>query len=46
MAMEEICFPNNLRQIRMDANLKMTKVAEEMGLSLSAMSKFEKGYRR
>ncbi len=46
MAMEEICFPNNLRKIRTDSGIKMTKVAEGMGLSLSAMSKFEKGYRR
>lgn len=46
MAMEEICFPNNIRKIRMAKGIKMTPVAKHTGLSLSAMSKIEKGYRR
>ncbi|MCL2629303.1 MAG: transcriptional regulator [Alphaproteobacteria bacterium] len=46
MAFEEICFANNLRKIRMERGIKMTEVARKTGLSLSAMSKIEKGYRR
>jgi transcriptional regulator with XRE-family HTH domain len=46
MAFEEICFPNNLRRIRMERGVKMTEIARRTGLSLSAMSKIEKGYRR
>ena len=46
MAQEEIIFPNNIRNIRLNAGLKMTAVAKKAGLSLSAMSKVEKGVRR
>ncbi|MCL2369067.1 MAG: XRE family transcriptional regulator [Alphaproteobacteria bacterium] len=46
MAQEEIIFPNNIRTIRLNAGMKMTAVAKKSGLSLSAMSKVEKGVRR
>lgn len=46
MAMEEIMFPNNIRNIRLSRGMRMTKLAKEAGLSLSAMSKIEKGVRR
>lgn len=46
MAFEEICFANNLRKIRLERGIKMTEIARRTGLSLSAMSKIEKGYRR
>ena len=46
MAWEEIVFPNNIRNIRMSRGMRMTRVAREAGLSLSAMSKIEKGVRR
>ena len=46
MAWEEIIFPNNIRNIRMSKGLRMTAVAKKSGLSLSAMSKVEKGVRR
>jgi transcriptional regulator with XRE-family HTH domain len=46
MAWEEICFPNNIRNIRLSRGMRMTAVAKESGLSLSAMSKVEKGVRR
>ncbi len=46
MAWEEICFPNNLRNIRLSRGMRMTEVAKKSGLSLSAMSKVEKGVRR
>lgn len=46
MAFEEICFPNNLRKIRLERGIRMTEIAKKTGLSLSAMSKIEKGYRR
>jgi transcriptional regulator with XRE-family HTH domain len=46
MAWEEICFPNNIRNIRLSRGMRMTAVAKKAGLSLSAMSKVEKGVRR
>ena len=46
MAYEEIIFPNNIRTIRLSRNIRMTKLAKDAGLSLSAMSKIEKGVRR
>ena len=46
MAWELIIFPNNIRNIRLSRGMRMTKLAKEAGLSLSAMSKIEKGVRR
>ena len=46
MAQEEIIFPNNIRNIRLAAGMKMTELARQTGLSLSAVSKIEKGVRR
>ena len=46
MAWEEIIFPNNIRDIRLSRGMRMTAVAKKSGLSLSAMSKVEKGVRR
>lgn len=46
MAQEEIIFPNNIRNIRLAAGMKMTELARRAGLSLSAVSKIEKGVRR
>ena len=46
MAQEEIIFPNNIRNIRLSAGMKMTELARRTGLSLSAVSKIEKGVRR
>ncbi|MCL2538492.1 MAG: helix-turn-helix domain-containing protein [Alphaproteobacteria bacterium] len=46
MAWEEVIFPNNIRNIRLSRGMKMTAVARQAGLSLSAMSKVEKGVRR
>ncbi|MDR1071397.1 MAG: helix-turn-helix domain-containing protein [Rickettsiales bacterium] len=46
MAYEEIIFPNNIRTIRLSRGVRMTKLAKDAGLSLSAMSKIEKGVRR
>jgi transcriptional regulator with XRE-family HTH domain len=46
MAQEEIIFPNNIRNIRLAAGMKMTELARQTGLSLSAVSKIEKGLRR
>jgi len=46
VAYEEIIFPNNIRSIRLTRNVRMTKLARDAGLSLSAMSKIEKGVRR
>jgi transcriptional regulator with XRE-family HTH domain len=46
MAYEEIIFPNNIRSIRLGRGIRMTKLAKDAGLSLSAMSKIEKGVRR
>lgn len=46
MAQEEIIFPNNIRNIRAAKGLKMTELAKRANLSLSAVSKIEKGVRR
>lgn len=46
MAQEEIIFPNNIRNIRLAAGMKMTELARRANLSLSAVSKIEKGVRR
>ena len=46
MAQEEIIFPNNIRVIRLKNGMKMTELARRTGLSLSAVSKIEKGVRR
>ena len=46
MAYEEIIFPNNIRTIRLARGVRMTKLAKDANLSLSAMSKIEKGVRR
>ena len=46
MALEEIIFPNNIRNIRLANGMKMTELARQANLSLSAVSKIEKGVRR
>lgn len=46
MAQEEIIFPNNIRNIRSAKGMKMTELAKRANLSLSAVSKIEKGVRR
>jgi len=46
MAQEEIIFPNNIRNIRIAKGMKMTELAKRANLSLSAVSKIEKGVRR
>lgn len=46
MALEEIIFPSNIRNIRLAKGMKMTELARRSGLSLSAVSKIEKGVRR
>ena len=46
MAQEEIIFPNNIRNIRLSRGMKMTELSRRAGLSLSAVSKIEKGVRR
>ena len=46
MAQEEIIFPNNIRNIRAAKGMKMTDLAKRANLSLSAVSKIEKGVRR
>ncbi len=46
MAQEEIIFPNNIRNIRLANGMKMTDLARQANLSLSAVSKIEKGVRR
>lgn len=46
MAQEEIIFPNNIRSIRTAKGMKMTELARRSNLSLSAVSKIEKGVRR
>ncbi len=46
MAQEEIIFPNNIRDIRAAKGMKMTELAKRANLSLSAVSKIEKGVRR
>jgi len=44
--MEEIIFPNKIRMIRRLRGLSMQELAKFLGISLSAVSKIEKGYRR
>ena len=44
--MEEIVFPNQLRMLRRVRGKRMIEIAELLGLTISAMSKIEKGYRR
>ncbi len=44
--MEEIVFPNQLRMLRRVRGRRMNEIAELLGLSISALSKIEKGYRR
>ena len=46
MAQEEIIFPNNIRNLRAAKGMKMTDLARRANLSLSAVSKIEKGVRR
>ncbi len=46
MAQEEIIFPNNIRKIRFSIGMKMTELTRRTNLSLSAVSKIEKGVRR
>ena len=44
--MEEIIFPNQIRMIRRTRGKTMKELAGVLGVSLSAISKIEKGYRR
>lgn len=44
--MEEIIFPNQIRMFRRVRGKTMKSLADVLGLSLSAISKIEKGYRR
>ena len=44
--MEEIVFPNQLRMLRRVRGKRMIEVADVLGVTISAMSKIEKGYRR
>ena len=44
--MEEIIFPNKIRILRKMAGKSMQDLADELGISLSAVSKIEKGYRK
>ena len=44
--MEEIIFPNQIRTFRRLKGIGMQQLADFMGVSLSAVSKIEKGYRR
>ncbi len=44
--MEEIIFPNQIRMMRRVAGKSMQEVADLLDLSISAISKIEKGYRR
>ena len=44
--MEEIIFPNHIRMHRRIRGLPMQELADHLGVSLSAISKIEKGYRR
>ena len=44
--MEEIVFPNQIRMIRRTRGCTMKDIAAVLGVSLSAISKIEKGYRR
>ena len=44
--MEEIVFPNQIRMHRRLRGIPMQQLADYLGVSLSAVSKIEKGYRR
>lgn len=44
--MEEIVFPNQLRMLRRVRGCRMIELADLLGLTISALSKIEKGYRR
>lgn len=44
--MEEIVFPNQIRINRKMRGVAMQDLADRLGISLSAISKIEKGYRR
>ena len=44
--MEEIIFPNQIRMYRRLCGRSMQELADQLGVSLSAISKIEKGYRR
>lgn len=44
--MEEIVFPNQIRMMRRVAGKSMQDIADLLHLSISAISKIEKGYRR
>lgn len=44
--MEEIVFPNQIRMHRRIHGMSMQELADHLGVSLSAVSKIEKGYRR
>ena len=44
--MEEIVFPNQIRMMRRVAGKSMQDIADLLNLSISAISKIEKGYRR
>ena len=44
--MEEIIFPNQIRVHRRLRGMPMQELADRLGVSLSAVSKIEKGYRR
>lgn len=44
--MEEIIFPNQIRMFRRMRGRSMQELADFLGVSLSAISKIEKGYRR
>ncbi len=44
--MEEIIFPNQIRMIRRTRGKTMKEIASVLNISLSAVSKIEKGYRR
>ncbi len=44
--MEEIIFPNQIRMYRRLSGKTMQELADHLGVSLSAISKIEKGYRR
>ncbi|GHU00723.1 hypothetical protein FACS1894186_1920 [Alphaproteobacteria bacterium] len=43
---EEVIFPNQVRTFRRLRGVTMQALADELGVSLSAVSKIEKGYRR
>lgn len=44
--MEEIIFPNQIRMFRRVRGISMKKLADYLNVSLSAVSKIERGYRR